>query len=364
MHAVEEMQVRITVGVDTHAEVHVAAALDQLGRQLGTRAFATTPAGYRALLIWCRHFGPVEGFGIEGTGSYGAGLARWLRARGYAVVEVARPDRKARRRQGKSDALDAVAAARAVQAGVATAQPKAGTGPIEVIRTLQATRRSALKARTQTANQLHAVVVTAPEPLRSHLRRLSLARLVTTAAALRPGPAVSTPLAATKLALRCLATRHQHLTAEIQLLDQQLEPLVAATAPELLAVKGISTITAATLLVTAGDNPDRLRSEAAFAHLCGVAPVPASSGKTTRHRLNRGGDRAANQALYLLAIRRLGWHAPTQAYMARRTAEGLSKPEIVRCLKRYLARELYPLLARNPALRPASPSSSVLLFSA
>jgi hypothetical protein len=249
-----------------------------------------------------------------------------------------------------------------VQAGTATAQPKAGDGPIEMIRTLQAARRSALKARTQAANQVHALVVTAPDTLRTQLRRLSRVRLVATAAAFRPRLPLRTPTATTQLALESLAVRYQHLTAEIELLEAQLEVLIAQAAPDLVAVKGIGVAIAATLLMTAGDNPDRLRHESAFAHLCGVAPVPASSGKTRRHRLNRGGDRDANRALYLLAIGRMGWDPATRAYVERRTAEGLSKPEIIRCLKRYIARQLYPLLTRTPALQPllqelaASPS--------
>jgi transposase len=338
---------RVTVGVDTHRDLHVAVALDQHGRWLGTRAFPTTPAGFAALATWAVRYGVLGPIGIEGTGSYGAGLARWLRARGFTVVEVERPDRhdrQGRRRRGKSDPTDAEAAARAVQAGTAVGTPKAADGPVEMIRLLRAARRSALKARTQAANQLHALVLTAPDPLRAHLRELTLARLVAVAAAFRPGTVLNTPLAATKLALKSLAGRYQQLSAEIATLDAQLTPLVAAAAPALLAIKGIGPETAGALLVAAGDNPDRLRSEAAFARLCGVAPLPASSGRTTRHRLNRGGDRDANRALYLLAVGRMGWDPRTRAYVARRTADGLSKPEIIRCLKRYLARELYRLL--------------------
>jgi transposase len=345
-------EVQVTCGVDTHVDVHVVAAVDHLGRLLGTHSVPTTPAGYAALLSWARQFGTLGPFGIEGTGSYGAGLARWLRGRGLHVIEVERPKRQDRRRHGKSDAVDAELAARAVQAGTATAQPKAGDGPIEMIRTLQAARRSALKARTQAANQLHALVVTAPEALRSQLRKLSRPRLVTTAAAFRPRLPVTSPTLATQLALKSLAVRYQQLSTEIELLEAQLERLVAQTAPDLVAVKGIGIDIAATLLATAGDNPDRLRHERAFAHLCGVAPIPASSGKTHRHRLNRGGDRDANRALYLLAIGRMGWDPATRAYVERRTAEGLSKPEIIRCLKRYIARQLYPLLTRTPALTP------------
>lgn len=350
----QDEEARITVGVDTHADLHVGVALDQFGRRLGTRSVPTTPAGFAELVTWASGLGVLERCGIEGTGSYGAGLARWLRGRGLTVVEVERPDRRsrqARRRRGKSDPLDAEAAARAVQAGTVIGQPKAGDGHVEMIRTLRLARRSALKARTQAANQLHALVVTAPDDLRTRLRALPLAELVRLAAAFRPvraGTALATPAAATKLALKSLASRYRQLSAEIEALDAQLEQLVATAAPELLAVKGIGAETAGALLVAAGDNPDRLRSEAAFASLCGVAPIPASSGKTNRHRLSRGGDRDANRALYLLALGRMSWHPPTRTYVTRRTAEGLSKPEIIRCLKRYLARELYRTLVGPP----------------
>jgi transposase len=353
MHTHTRPDTTVTVGVDTHADRHVAAALDHLGRLLGTHAAPSTDAGSAALLAWASRFGVIERVGIEGTGAYGAGLSRWLRARGLVVVEVERPKREQRRRRGKSDPIDAEAAARAVQAGTATAQPKAGTGPVEMIRALQAARRSAMKARTQAANQLHALVVTAPDELRARLRRLTPTRLVATAAALRPG-ALSTPAAATKLALKSIAVRYRQLSAEIEALDAHLGRLVAAAAPDLVAVKGVGTDTAATLLLTAGDNPERLRNEAAFARLCGVAPQPASSGKTTRHRLSRGGDRQANRALHLLAVRRMGWDPATRADVQRRTTEGLSKTEILRCLKRYLARELYPLLVRQPAPPPST----------
>ena len=340
----------VTVGVDTHRDLHVAVALDPQGRRLGTRSFPTTPAGFAAFLTWATRYGTLGSIGIEGTGSYGAGLTRWLRARGLAVVEVERPerrDRQGRRRRGKSDPTDAEAAARAVLAGTAVGQPKAADGRVEMIRLLRLARRSALKARTQAANQLHALVLTAPDPLRGRLHGWTLERLVPIAAAFRPGPVLDTPLAATKLALKSLAGRYQRLSAEIATLDAQLAPLVAVAAPALLAIKGVGPDTAGALLVAAGDNPDRLRSEAAFARLCGVAPLPASSGQTTRHRLNRGGARDANRALYLLVLGRMGWDPRTRDYVARRTAEGLSKPEIIRCLKRYLARELYRLLSAS-----------------
>lgn len=339
--------VQVTIGVDTHRDLHVAVALDQQGRWLGTRSFPTTPAGCAALTTWATKYGALGPVGIEGTGSYGAGLARWLRAHGRAVVEIDRPDRRdrqGRRRRGKSDPTDAEAAARAVLAGTAVGQPKAADGRVEMIRLLRVARRSALKARTQAANQLHALVLTAPDPLRARLRGLTLERLVAVAAAFRPGSRLTTPLAATRLALKSLGGRYQQLSAEIATLDGQLSQLVATAAPALVAVKGFGPETAGALLVAAGDNPDRLRSEGAFARLCGVAPLPASSGRTTRHRLNRGGDRDANRALYLLVLGRMSWDPRTRDYVTRRTAEGLSKPEIIRCLKRYLAREVYQLL--------------------
>src|SRR5215217_7457120 len=350
----QDDKVRVTVGVDTHTDQHVGVALDQFGRRLGTRSIPTTPAGFAALLAWAGDLGVIERIGIEGTGSYGAGLTRWLRARGVAVIEVERPrrhDRQARRRRGKSDPLDAEAAARAVQAGTVVGQPKAGDGQVEMIRTLRLARRSAMKARTQAANQLHALVVTAPDDLRARLRPLPMAELITLVAAFRPvrsGTALSTPLAAAKLALKGLAIRYRQLSAEIEALDVHLGQLVAGAAPALLAVKGVGTDIAGALLVAAGDNPERLHSEAAFASLCGVAPIPASSGKTHRHRLSRGGDRDANRALYLLALGRMSWDPRTRDYVDRRTADGLSKPEIIRCLKRYLARDLYRTLALPP----------------
>jgi transposase len=231
-----------------------------------------------------------------------------------------------------------------VLAGTATAQPKAGTGAMEMVRTLRVARQSAIKARTQAANELHALVVTAPDAMRTHLRRFKIPQPVATAAAFHRSAELTPPTAATKLALKSIAMRYQHLNAEIEALDKHLDQLVAAAAPALLAIKGVGTDIASTLLTIAGDNPERLTSEGAFAHLVGVAPIEASSGKITRYRLNRGGDRQGNRALYLLAVGRMGWDPATKAYVARRTAEGRTKPEIIRCLKRYIARELYPVL--------------------
>jgi transposase len=338
--------IRVTVGVDTHRDVHVAVALDQLGRRLGEIELATTRDGYRRLLAWAESLGAVEAFGIEGTGCYGAGLARHLRARKVSVIEVMRPNRQTRRRKGKSDPTDAEAAARAVLSAEAAGSAKAGDDLVEMIRVLRVARSTAIKARTQAINALRSLLVTAPPELRDELRSLSTKRLVGKAALLRPGARVS-PLAASKLALRHLACRCQLLEAEIGSLDSQLAQLTAAASPQLAEAFGIGADTAGALLVAAGDNPDRLRSEAAFSMLCGSSPIPASSGQTRRHRLNRGGNRQANAALYRIVLVRMRYHQPTKDYVQRRTSEGKSKREIIRCLKRYVAREVYTALRQD-----------------
>ncbi len=324
--------------------------LDQLGRRLGELSIATHTGGFARLIDWASEFGVMDKLGVEGTGSWGAGLARWLRAEGLVVVEVDRPKRKTRR-HGKSDTIDAEAAARAVLSGEATAVPKTGDGPVEMIRVLRLTRRSAVKNRTMTANQLNALVTTAPYALRDQLRGLSTGKRVTVAARFRAGEQPATVLEATRYALRELARRYQHLTDQIGRLDSQLDRLVAETAPDLVTKVGVGTHTAAALLVTAGDNPERLAHEGSFAHLTGSAPLDASSGKQQRHRLNRGGDRDANTALYQIALTRSSVDEATKLYLKRRIAEGKTKKEAFRCLKRYIAREIHKSLALNPVLR-------------
>jgi transposase len=333
----------VTGGLDTHADTHVAAALDSIGGMLGVREFPATPVGYADLLGWLGGFGTVHLVGVEGTGSYGAGLARHLGAAGVRVVEVDRCDRQDRRRQGKSDPLDAVSAARAALSGRALGVPKGRDGAVEAIRALMVAKRSARGERTQTINQARALIVTGPDELRARFARHSPAALVAELAALRPR-AGDVPGYATQIALRELARRVEFFNAQLQRLDALIVPLVTTHAPGLLAVYGVGPDTAAMLLVAAGDEPARLRSEAAWAHLCAVAPIPASSGKVTRRRFNPGGDRQANHALWRIVITRMSAHPPTRAYVARRTAEGLSKKEIIRCLKRYIAREVYPHL--------------------
>jgi transposase len=337
----------ITGGVDTHADAHVASALDPVGGLLGVQEFPATPAGYAQLLGWLGGFGTVCLVGIEGTGSYGAGLARYITAAGVRVVEVDRADRQDRRRAGKSDPLDAVSAARAAQSGRATGAPRGRDGAVEAIRALMVAKRTARSERTQTINQARALVVTGPDDLRIRFATHTPADLVAELACLRPRPGAIVGYA-TRIALRELGRRAQFLDAQLQRLDEVIVPLVTARAPGLLALYGVGPDTAALLLITAGDHPERLRSEAAWAHLCATAPIPASSGKVTRHRLNPGGDRQANHALYRIVITRMSAHPATRAYVDRRSKEGLSKKEIIRCLKRYVAREIYPHL-RAPA---------------
>jgi transposase len=338
---------RITVGVDTHADTHVAVALDQLGARLDELHIPTTQAGYDQLERWAIAFGPVDGFGVEGTGSYGAELARVLRRRGYRVIEVNRPDRATRHRRGKSDPIDAEMAARAVLAGVAASTPKNADGEAEMVRMLKMAKDSAVKTRTQALNQIRAILVTAPAPLREALAGLPIGRLLERCVSFEPGELTS-PTAVAQHTLRLLALRNLQLRTEVKALQSAIARLATRAAPALLEVFGIGPDGAATMMVTAGDNPQRLRSEAAFAALCGSNPIPASSGKTNRHRLNRGGDRQANATLHRIAVVRLRWHEPTQKYMARRLAEGKSKAEIMRCLKRYIAREVYQVFCSTP----------------
>jgi transposase len=336
----------ITGGVDTHLDVHVAAALDERGALLGVESFSTTPKGYGALLDWLEEFGTVELVGVEGTGSYGAGLTRHLHHRGIAVVEVDRPNRQRRRRQGKSDPLDAVAAARAAQGGDALGQAKTRDGNVEAMRVLRVARSSARRSRTQAINQIRSLISTAPDELRFELRDLSIYQVLTVSSAFRHTDRTDVTTV-TKLTLRMLARRAISLEAEVKEIDRLLKTLVAETAPELSAINGVGTDVASALLVAAGDNPERLKNEATFAKLCGVSPLDASSGKQERHRLNRGGDRQANSALWHIVFTRMVCDPRTQHYIERRMKDGRTKKEAIRCLKRYVAREVFAQLPRS-----------------
>jgi transposase len=344
-------------GIDTHKDMHVAALLDGAGMVLGTTEFPTTCAGYRQLLGWMHTAGPIARVGVEGTGSYGAGICRQLTAAGVEVVEVNRPDRSQRRRRGKSDVLDAVAAAEAARSGTRIAIPKSRDGQVEALRVLRLTRASAVKARTKAFQQLDQLLVTAPEGLRDQLRGLTKMELIRSGAAWRPKRHdAADPVVATRIGLQKLARRYLHLDEEISDFDVLLEGMVTELAPQLVAAFGVGTETAGQILVTVGDNPDRVHSEAAFAMLCGVAPLPASSGKTQRHRLNRGGDRQANRALHVIATTRKRWDARTQGYLKKKTAEAHTEREATRSLKRHIAREVYQLLKPALTSAPAPPS--------
>lgn len=338
---------RVLIGVDTHKDVHAAAVLDERGTVLATALFDADRAGYRALIDWSLQFGTPLRFGIEGTGSYGRGLASAVRRGGHDVVEVARPDRADRHRRGKSDLIDAENAARAVLAGRAEAIPKADDGTVEMIRHIKVAKNVAVKARTAAMQTLKAILITAPAELRETLQPLSDTVLLRRCAALRPGELTSVTAAA-KYSLRAIAQRWQNLNEEITTHERLLKTLVDQLVPQLTAGVGIGPDNASELLLALGENAGRVHSEAAFARLCGACPIPASSGKTVRHRLNRGGHRQANAALHRIVIVRMKYHEPTRAYVARRIAQGKTKPEIMRCLKRSVAREIW---ARTKSLR-------------
>lgn len=343
----------VTGGVDTHKDVHVAAVLDTCtGRHLGTASFPTTPAGYAQLESWISEHGVIDRIGVESTGSWGAGLTRHLAGNGVEVIEVDRPDRKARHHDGKSDPTDAIAAARAVLSGRATVTPKTRDGAVEAIRTLEVVYHAAVLDRTRAINQFKALTVTAPDGLRQRLRD-GMSFTGQLARARRLSDTGSDPVEAqTRFALRELACRIRFLNDQTSRLEARIAELVAVHTPALLGVFGVGPHAAAQLLAAAGDNPDRLRSEAAFAKLCGVCPLPASSGKTSRHRLNRGGDRRANNALFHIVLVRMRHDPATRAYVERRTAQGKTHREIMRCLKRYVAREAYVAITNPPADLP------------
>ena len=335
----------VVAGVDTHKDTHhVAVLATGTGARLGELSVPATPSGYQQLVDFVTSFGVITLIGIEGTNSYGAGLARFLTAAGVKIREVIRPKR-AHRRRGKSDPIDAYAAAQQALAEPDTLPvAKTSDGPVGQIRVLMTVRRSAVKARTAAYRQITSLLITAPDQIRRRWAKLTGSALIDQIATTRPGNACDSISTATGQALRRLARRHQALTTEITEIDTELRTLVTRTAPGMLATKGFGVITSSTLLIAAGDNPDRLRTEASFAALCGTAPIPASSGKTTRHRLNRGGDRHANWALHQIALGRLATDPRTKTYAAKRRTTGKSTKDILRCLKRAIARDTWHLL--------------------
>jgi transposase len=343
---------RIVAGIDTHKDTHHVAVIDEHGKPLGDRKFPTTATGYDAIIEYLARYGETIAVGIEGTGSYGAELTRRLMAADVPVVEAGTCDRAVRRLRGKTDQLDAYAAAAAVLSGRATATPKTRDGLVEAIRVLRVARGSAIKARTTAISQIKAILAAAPDAIRAEYRDLTLKPMLDALAAQHQPDCPQTAHTATICALATLAARHQQLNREITQLDQHLDQLTQQIAPGLRAVHGVGPEACAQLLITAGDNPHRITTEAGFAALTGTAPVPASSGKTSRHRLSRGGDRAANAALHHIALARATTCPRTHDYIQRRTAQGKTRKEIMRCLKRFIAREIYHHLT-NP--QPAPP---------
>jgi transposase len=338
----------VVIGVDTHKYIHVAAAMDSVGGILATMTIATDSGGFAQLVDWASSFGQIIAFGIEGTGSYGGALTSYVRRQGFKVIEVSRADRRLRRLNGKSDTLDAQNAARAVLAGFATAIPKTADGTVEMIRQLKVAHDTAVKGRAATMITLKAMLIHAPEHIRWETTSMTQIKLARHLAALRPRQLV-TPDDSIRYTLRTLAKRWHFLDTEARELSTMIEDLVMRTAPHLVEPFGIGVDTAAEILIVVGDNPERIKSEAAFAKLAGISPVPAGSGMTSgKHRINHGGHRQLNAAIYRTVIVRMRFHEPTIAYVARRTAEGKSKRDIIRCLKRYVIREVYHLVKAKP----------------
>jgi transposase len=334
---------KIILGVDTHKDFHHAAVITALGENVADKRFDATPTGYAELISWAGSHGDVIRAGVEGTGSYGAGLTRQL-AQTVAVIDVVAPDKQERRLRGKTDRIDAYSAARAVLSQRAVSIPKTRDGEVEAVRVLRSTRQLLVKQRTETMNQLQGFIVSAPEQLRVALAGLAGKDLAKACQRLRDRQADDTVTTATKDALRSLGRRYLELKTETDRLQARLREILTAFAPELLAVHGVGPDVAATLLAVTGENADRLTSESALAHLSGTAPIPASSGKTSRHRLNRGGNRQGNAAFHRIVLVRMKTHAPTREYLAKTLARGKTKRDAMRLLKRYLAREIFPIL--------------------
>jgi transposase len=341
---------KVIAGIDTHADTHHVAVITDTGRHLADKEFPAAGSGYQGIMEFIAEFGPVLAVGVEGTGSYGAELSRVLVRGGIHVVEVMRPNRQARRLQGKTDPLDAYQAAESVLSGQAGVTPKSRDGAVESLRVLRAERATAMRARVAVMTQVKAILVTAPEAIRARYRAMTNPALMAALEKTRPAGPASEPLTSTAIVLKRLAVRYRHLHQELALIDAELDAILALHAPMLRDLQGVGTDVASQLLVTVGDNPERVSSEAKFAALVGVAPIPASSGKTSRHRLSRGGDRQANKAIHRVVLVRMRYDSRTRTYLARRRQEGKSTKEIMRCLKRYVAREICDqLLHPRPA---------------
>lgn len=337
-------------GVDTHTDTHTLAILTAQGQVVHTETFRADDQGYQALIVALRQAEEVQSIGVEGTNSYGAALTRALTDAGYVVQEVLRPTRQVRRMDGKSDAIDAVEAARALLAGHHVSEAKDTTTAAEALRFLLTARTQLIKSATALSNTVLSLLVTAPDTVRSIYRGLKTPVLMQRLATSQSGNDLGGIAVTAVETLRQLARAYQQAKAQAEVFEEQMHQILAKHYPNLLGIYGVGTIVAAKLAVTAGGNPQRIRNEAAFAALCGAAPIPASSGRTTRHRLNRGGDRRGNSALHDIALVRMRHDPTTKAYVDRRTAEGKSNKEILRCLKRAIVREVYRALATEQVL--------------
>ena len=342
---------QVVIGVDTRKEIHAAAAVDWQGALVDERCFATARQGCRQLESWARSLGDVLRVGVECPGSYGSGLARHLAKSGFTVLEAASPDRAVRRERGKDGFVDAGMAAEAALSGVRTVTPKSRDGTVEALRMLQKTRSTAVAARRAALQTMRARIVSAPEELRGRPRGMARMRLIRRLSATRPDPTdLKSPVGAARISLKRLAKRYVDLDDEVSELDEMIEAVLADAAPLLVKCSCVGPQSAAQPMVAVGDDPERLRSEAAFAMLCGVAPIPVSSGMTCRHGLSRGGDRQASSAIHIMAIGRLGTDERAKGYVARKMAEGHTKMGAIRCLKRYIAREMYYAIKKQREL--------------
>jgi transposase len=338
----------VVIGVDTHRDQHALAAVRSFdGAVLATRSISADPSGYRAALCFAAEHAPARrAWALEGSGSYGAGLARALATEGERVLEIDRPNRGSKRANAKSDELDAVRAARSALGREKQAIPRGGPTH-DALRALITTRDAAVHARTAALNQLRALIATAPDTLRERLRGQTTPALLRRVRGLRTSSKVPLDQQAVILAIRLTARRVEQLIGEAATLERAIGTIVNETAPQLLAEPGVGPISAAQLLIS-WSHPGRIRSEAAFAQLAGAAPIPASSGQRTRYRLNRGGDRQLNRALHTIILSRLKYDARTGDYLARATLQGKTRRDTIRSLKRYLARHLYRLLEHTP----------------
>jgi transposase len=340
----------VIMGADTHKRFHTVAVISETGEELDSKSFDADASGYRKALRWARRLGRVSRAGVEATGSYGAGLSAYLKAEGVETLDVYAPDKRRRRLIGKDNEKDAFQAAQAALSRTRCATAKDRGGEAEALRLMESAYGQLVKQRTAAINALKAALVVLPDRMRARLEGLSTAALVRTCAAFRAAKDLKGLENGAKTALRSLARTVSALDKEIAVLDKEIGNYARALLPNTLALYGVGRHGAVKFLNAAGKNIGRIKGEASFSMLCGASPVPASTGDACRYRLNRGGDRQANSALYVMALNRIRACERTQAFIAKKMGEGKSKRDAVRALKRYLAREVYAALMGDLAL--------------